>query len=454
MKITRTQRTILVAVIATNLVTSFLGSATNLSTPAIGDEFGVGATSLTWVVSAFTLTIAMLALPAGGLADATGRRKVFLAGLATFAGSAIAGAFAPAMSVLLAARVRQAAGGALIQAANVPIALSAFGPERRGWVLGWTVSAVYVGLGMGPVLGGVINQYLGWRAIFILAALCAAAVLLFATRSIPNDDMGRVKLHDVPGDLLFMGGVFCLIFGLSNVGSQVWPWVVTVVGVALLAAFAVRELHTESPLLDVRIFKSNRVFTFSSLAALLNYSATFAISYTMSLYLQVVHGMPSAAAGLVLVCQPLVQAAASPVCGRLSDRVQPALLASLGMGLSAVSLLLLGFLEVSSPVSHVITALVVAGLGFGLFSSPNNNAALSSVHPSQFGRANAIIGTMRSIGMSLGLATLTVVFGFFLGDTIVTQADPVHLTAAIQFALRLSACVCAVGVVFSAVRGK
>ena len=451
--LTPVQRTVLLTVIATNLATSFLGSSMNLSTPAIGDEFGVGATTLTWVVSAFTLTIAMLTLPAGSFADAIGRRRVFLAGLSVFVATTLLGGIAPTFAILLAARVGQACGGAMIQAANVPIAISAFPPQRRGWVLGWTVSAVYVGLGMGPVLGGAINQFLGWRFIFLIAMIASGAVLLLASRRIPDDALGKFRITDPLGVVLFMSGVFCLVFGLSNTADYTWSWAVAAGGLALLAVFCIHETRTGAPLLDMGLFKHNRVFVFSNLAALMNYSATFAISYTMSLYLQSVQGLPSAAAGLVLVCQPVVQALVSPVCGRLSDRVPPTWLASAGMALSALGLFLLSCLGTSSPLSAVMGPLVLVGLGFGLFSSPNNNAALSRVEPAQFGRANAIIGTMRSLGMSLSLAVLTVIFAAHLGDTLVTQADPQALTQTISFALRIASGVCCVGIVFSAVRG-
>ena len=453
-KMTAAQRTILAVVVATNLTTAFMGSSMNLSSPAIGDEFGVGATTLTWVVSAFTLTAAMLALPAGGMADTIGRRRVFLCGLTTFVAMTALGGLAPNLGVLLAARVGQALGGSMIQAANIPIAISAFPPQRRGMVLGWTVSAVYVGLGLGPVLGGVVNQYLGWRLVFGLTAAASLVVLAMAYRRVPVDDKGAVHIVDLPGNVLIMAGIFCLVFGMSNLSTFAWWWALVAVGMVLTAAFVVREGRAEEPVIDIGMFRHNRVFVCSSLAALMNYSATFAISYTMSLYLQNVMGLPSSAAGLVLVCQPLVQAVVSPACGRLSDTVAPSKLASLGMGLSALGLLALSFVGVDSGLAAVVVPLVVVGLGFGFFSSPNNNAALSDVKPSEFARANAVIGTMRSLGMSLSLAAITVVFAGHLGDTLVTEADTAVLAEAIRSALRMCAAVCGVGIVFSAVRGK
>lgn len=448
------QKAILTVVVLTNLITAFMASALNLSVVSIGEEFQIGATTLTWIVNSYILTLGALCLPAGSLADATGRRRVFIGGLVLFSVFCFIAVFSISLPMLLFTRVMQAVGAAMIQSSNIPILITAFPTNRRGQMLGLSVSAVYIGLSLGPVLGGFMNQTLGWRSIFILAGTCILVSLFLAIRYVPDDKSANSHATDVPGDILYVTAIFGLLFGLSNWSTYSWSHILVPIGTALLVCFVFRELHTPEPVIDVRIFRHDRAFTFSNLAALLNYSATFAISFTLSIYLQTVRGMPSSLAGLVLICQPVVMALLSPVCGRLSDRAAPYKLASFGMFLSASGLLALSFIGVDSPLWQVIVPLVIIGCGFGFFSSPNTNAVLSCVRPSDYGTANSVLATMRTLGQSTCLVIITLIFASLLGDTLVSEAAPIALVGAIRAVLLTSAVICGIGVVFSLMRRK
>jgi Na+/melibiose symporter-like transporter len=224
--------------------------------------------------------------------------------------------------------------------------------------------------------------------------------------------------------------------------------------VASLAGFVVVELRVVQPLLNINLFRKNRVFAFSNLSALINYSATFAVGFLMSYYLQFVRGLSPQQSGFVLIAQPVVMATLSPFAGRLSDRIESRSLASVGMGVVAAGLLWLSFLDRDSHLALAIAALVVLGFGFALFSSPNTNAIMSSVERRYYGVASATMGTMRLTGQMMSIGAAILIFTLFIGTAEVTAAVSDRLRPAIRTAFIIFAATCFLGIFVSMARGR
>lgn len=291
-KLNGQQRGVLATVFVATIIGSFMGSAINLSIPSISSDFQAGVTSVTWVVNVFTLFVAMSCVPLGHLGDITDRRVIFLVSTGAFALLSLGCALAPSLPVLIVLRGLQSVASGGIGAVGIPLLLSCTPPTMRGRMLGYSVTAVYLGLSLGPVIGGAMNAVLGWRSIFFLAFLLPAASLALGLRFIQHEPPTPVQVHfDVRGNVLYVLMIAALLLGLSLWGSSWWPKVLVAVGVVLLVCFVRAELRCDHPAVQVRLFAQDAGYSLSNAAALMNYGATFAISYTMSLYLQNVMGL-------------------------------------------------------------------------------------------------------------------------------------------------------------------
>lgn len=444
---------VLAVVTLSSFFVPFMSSATNVALPQIARELDLSAPVLPWVNTSFMLASALLLLPLGRLVDLKGRRRLFVRGLALF--SVVTGlvAFAPSAGWLLGLRAVQGAVGALPLAASMPLLVATFPPARRGRAIGINVAGVYTGLSLGPVIGGLLTQGLGWRSIFGLTAALMLAVPILAALRLPADRApeGRGRF-DVLGSLLYGAGLCSLMLGLGRMPSTLGAALV-VAGLAGFAAFGIWELRCPSPLLDVRLMGRNRVFLFSNLAALVNYCATAAVGFLLALWLQHVKGLEPRQAGLVLVVQPALMALLSGPAGRLSDRIAPRLLASAGMGLTMVGLVLLSTLGAATPMWVVLVALAVLGVAFALFSSPNTNAVMGSVEKRYLGIASATLGTMRGLGQMLSLAITGLLFALFIGRVQVGAANLGELLQALRVAFGVFAALCFAGIFASLARG-
>lgn len=434
----------------TSFISTFSGSALNLSIPDIGAEFNFTVASIGWIVNGFILASAAFSVPFGRLADITGRGRILIWGIAIFSLSSGAGGFATSMGFLITARVVQGLGSAMIFSTNTAVLISVFPPEKRGKVLGYSIAATYTGLTTGPVLGGLLNHHFGWRSIFFLTFIAGIIVFFIALYKLPKTVRGSNghKL-DIFGNILYISTIVSIMYGLSVLSSVSAAKYLISLGVVLFVIFIYRELKVDNPIIQVSLFRKNRSYLLSNLAALLNYGATYAVGYLMSIYLQVVKGFDSQISGLILISQPLIMALLSPYAGRLSDRISPFKLASLGMALCTLGLVSFSFISVDYPIYMIIVNLLVVGLGFAIFSSPNTNAVLACVKQEDYGVASSILATMRTLGQSSGMAALTFIIANIMGDISLSDADPAILVSAMRFSFIVFTGVCAVGVFFS-----
>ncbi len=448
------QRRILLATCLASFLPPFMSSALNLATPALSADLGASAVQVNWIVSAFLIASAACLLPFGRLGDMVGRKRMFVAGMTAYAALSAACGLAPSAGALIVLRALQGAGGAIGFASSVAILTSAFPPGRRGRVLGINSAAVYTGLSLGPVLGGVMTQHFGWRSIlFASAALAAPAALLMVLRVEGECRGAHSGRFDASGALLWTAGLAALMAGISTVGSAAAGRWLALAGLAGIVAFVLRELRAPHPVLELGLFR-NVVFALSNVAALVNYSATFAVTFLLSLHLQSVRGLSPQRAGLVLLIQPVLMALLSPLAGRLSDRVEPRLVASAGMALTSLALVAFAGLRPDGPLAAVAGGLVLIGVGFGLFSSPNTNAVMSSVPAPSYGVGAATLGTMRQVGQALSMSVVALVFAHVMGDARITRASAPLILASSRLVFSLLAAVCVAGVFASLARGR
>ncbi|MBN2428308.1 MAG: MFS transporter [Deltaproteobacteria bacterium] len=449
----RSQKAVLVVATLTAFMMPFMMSALNLALPAIQKDFGLDAMLLNWVVSAYILAAAVSLVPSGKLADIYGRKKIFILGVLFFFLASLFVVFAKAVWWLIFWRVVQGVGGGMVMSTGMAMITSVFPLHERGKAIGLNVAAVYTGLSVGPVAGGFLTATFGWRSIFLVTVPLGVLAFFLSKKMIREDwAEARGESFDLVGSLLLGAAFVCFMYGLSLMPT--WQGTVIVLfGILFLILFVRQELRTAFPVFEVRLFRDNRVFAFSGLAALINYGATSAVSFLLSLYLQYILGLGPQNAGLILLWQPVIMALLSPLAGRLSDRIEPRIIASCGMGLTALGLLQLVFLQQDTGKGFVVLALIFLGLGFALFSSPNMNAIMSSVEKRYYGVASGAVGSMRLSGNMLSMAVALVVFALFLGPDGITPQHYPSLLKAITTCFGLFALLCLVGIFFSFSRG-
>ena len=431
-----------------------MAASVNIALPSIGREFAVDAVTLSWIATSFILSAAVFLIPLGRIADIRGRKKVFIYGGAIFGAASIIAALAWSPDILIVARVIQGIGGAMLFGTVAAIISSVYPPGERGRAMGINIAITYLGLSLGPFLGGLMTQYLGWRSIFWLNAILCALLLVFTLWKLKSEwAEARGETFDLAGSIIYGAGLVAVMYGLSELPAW-YGFLSLAAGLAVLLAFVKWESSTESPVLDITLFRNNQVFAFSNLAAFINYSATFAVGFLLSLYLQYIRGLSPGNAGVVLVAMPVVQAVFSPLTGRLSDRIEPRLLASSGMALTAVGLLLLVFIGADTALWYIIGCLVLLGAGFALFSSPNINAVMSSVDKKSLGVASATLATMRLTGQMFSLGIAMLLISLFMGRVQVTPEVYPQYIRSLQTALAIFTALCIGGIFASMARGK
>lgn len=426
------QRAALAVGLITSFIAPFMSSSLNLCVNAISSEFQSGATTVTWVVSAYALATAVFSIPLGRLADVKGRRVLLAVGTIGFTITSILSATAFNIYYLIGLRVAMAIFSDAIVASNVTLMLLAFPPERRGWVLGLVGAVVGLGLSAGPVAGGFINSVLNWRYVFVFGAIVGAVTAYLSVFKIDRDAPKETLPFDRTGTVLFMVSLSTLMLGLAEWTSYVWAPFCALVGLALVVAFVVYEMRVEHPVMQVRFFVTHKLYGRANIAALLKMAAYYAVSYTMAIYLVVVQGLDSAIAGLVLLFQPVLQAIMSPIAGNLSDRMRATNVTSAGVAIITCGLFGLSFVDRAMPLWAIIVCLAVIGFGNAFFVAPNNSVIISSVEPKHYSEANATITAMRGIGQSLSIVIVSLILGATVGNTVLAEIGAADLAYAIH----------------------
>ncbi|MEE9912095.1 MAG: MFS transporter [Deltaproteobacteria bacterium] len=445
---------VFLATTVSSFTTPFMGSSVNVALPMIARDFSMNALGLSWVASSFLLAAAIMLVPMGRLADIYGRKKFFLGGSLIFALSSLVCIWSKTETFFIAMRVVQGIGGAMIFSTGTAMLISAYPVNKRGKMLGINIAAVYIGLTIGPFIGGLITQHLGWKTLFMVnAALGAIAALLAVVMAKEKQPAAGGEAFDLAGSFLYAVALFALMYGFSQL-PNVKGVVLIVIGVLCFIFFIRQQLHKPFPLLNIHLFLDNRVFAMSNLAALINYSATFAVTFLLSLYLQHIKLLTPSQTGFVLVIEPLLQAVFSPAAGRMSDRYEPRIISSIGMTLTVIGLLGLIFIAADTPLYYIVFCLSLLGVGFALFSSPNVNAVMSSVDHRFYGIASAMQATMRLVGQSLSMGIAMLVFAWVIGDQIIAGETGALLIVSSKLIFAILAAICILGVFASLARGR
>ncbi len=448
------RRAALMVAVTGSFATPFMASSVNVALPAIENHFGIDAVLLSWIATAYILASGVTLLPMGRLADIFGRKKILGLGFWMFAAGSLLCAVSGSAKMLIVFRVVQGIGSGMIFGTGMAILTSVYPPMERGRVLGIAVSAVYIGLTCGPFVGGMITQHLGWRALFLLNCVLGTMPLPLIYLKLKGEwaDAAGEKF-DLPGSVVYSVALVAVIYGFSRLPEPM-GWLLLGVGLICFGLFVFRQIRIQDPLFDISLFMGNRGFAMSNLAALIHYSATFALTFILSLYLQYIKGLPPQSAGLVLMAQPIVMAVFSPLAGRWSDRIEPRIIASSGMFVSCAGLVLMASIGADTSLAYIIGYLFILGFGFAMFSSPNMNAILSFVERKHLGLASGAAATMRVLGQMFSMGIVTLIMSIMVGRQHIDASMFPNLLTSLRLTLLVFSGLCALGILASLVRGN
>ncbi len=438
---------ILMIIMIVSFINPFTSSSLNLALPDIGHMYNVTESQLSWIIETFLMTSTICIMPLGALADRIGKRHVFLLGSTIFMLSSYAVYFISSITGLFLLRIVQGIGSASIFATSLAILSLVYPVKSRGKAMGLTIAAVYSGLSFGPFIGGILNYYWGWKSIFYcIAVFDTAAVLLTKLWMKELPISSQQHLFDGLGAVLYAVSLSIIMFSLSEFRSFPYACCTLPFGIFFFILFLRHERHQKTPIIPIHLFTQYRVFSCSTLAAMLNYGATFAIAFLLSFYLQRILGFTSRDAGMILLIQPVLMAIFSPFTGSLSDHIPGGWLASAGMACIAAALAIFSFCIEEASLFIIILCLILIGLGFSLFTAPNNNMIMTSVPREYYGMASSIVGTVRLIGQVLSISIVTLILS--------RTGEQTTLLQAIQSAFIVFTILCLIGIVPSLIRNK
>ena len=455
---------ILTSVSLGSLMATLDGSIVNIALPAMQSDFRIDLTTVEWVVVAYLLVVGSLLLPFGRLGEVLTFKRVYLVGFAIFTVASVCCGASPSVAALVAFRLIQGVGAAMIMAMGPAIVARTFPASERGRALGLNGVSVSIGLSLGPALGGILTQAATWRAIFLINVPIGLFAILWAYRVLPDEAPGKGQSFDVRGAAFSGGAVLALLLALSE--GQQWGWTSPAIG-ALIVAFVILgaefvavERAAIQPMIDLALFRI-RPFTAGLASVVVAFAGLFTATFLLPFLLQQGRGFSPIEAGLLLTPVPITMALVAPFSGAASDRFGPRVLASAGMAIMVLGLLSLTQLPLDFALPDLIWRLVLLGVGQGLFMSPNSSAVLGAVPRPRVGTASGTLAQMRVNGQALGIA---------LSGAIVATRLPVHLAdlggvptvalrnealvGAIHDAFAVAALICCVGIVASLVRGS
>ncbi len=437
---------LLVATLAA-FVTPFMGSAVNIAIPAISSEFAATAIMISWIPTAYLLASAMFSIPLGRIADIYGLKRIFVYGIILFTLASLGAALTPLVELLITARMFQGIGASMIFVTGLALITHAFPATERGKAIGINITVVYIGLVLGPVLGGLIIQYLGWRSLFFLMLPLGVLMFLLTVwkmRGVEWADCNEEKF-DVTGSVIYSLSLLLVLTGFSQI-SELMGQIMVIGGILFLILFIYLQLKVEHPVLEIRLFLENRTFAFSNLATLISFIGTFAVVYLLSLYLQYIRGLNPQDTGLVLATSTVCMALVSPIAGRLSDKYNPRILASIGMVFTTLGLFIFTFLDNHTPFSLIILGMVIMGFGSGIFASPNTNAIMGSVKKKFFGVASATVSTMRLVGQTLSMGMVLFIFSIYIGAVQIAPSNYPMLLTSVQVTFIIATIFCFIAI--------
>ncbi len=437
---TKSKNIIILASIAAFIV-AFISTAPTVALPQIATEFNLTNLEQNWLMNIFLFVVAIFTVPFGKISGKIGIKKSFIIGTLIFLIGCFLTVFAVNNSTFLIYRGLQGLGAAFIYDTMTTILVLAVEEEKRGSALGILISCVFIGLALAPVLGGIFTYNVGWRGIFYFAIpFCLVVLWMLFTKVHEEWKPYAEETLDKLGSILYAVGILLTIYGFNIINSTNGV-LTTILGIIFLIGFTLCELKVKTPIFNMRLF-SNKVFTCANVSSFISYIATFIVTYLLSYHFQYVLGFDAQTAGLLLVVNPLVMAIVAPISGKISDEKIPQKVASLGMGIVAIGMIILIFVNQTTPIWVIIFAMILEGAGLGIFSSPNTNVIMSSVPERDTPFASVSLTFMRVVGQSISLVMLTIVFTFIMGDVIISSGNLIGLTESAQITFTISAILC------------
>jgi EmrB/QacA subfamily drug resistance transporter len=417
----------------------------NVALPSIQRDLDIGISELEWVVNGYALTFAVLMLTGGKLADMLGRRRIFIAGLAIFTFSSLACGLAGDAHTLIAARVVQGVGAAMMNPATLSIITATFPPRQRGAAIGIWAGVSALALAIGPLVGGVITEQIAWSWIFFINVPVGVLGIVVARLVISESkDTSHEQRLDLPGLLASAIGLFALTYGLIEANNYGWTStrILTLFGIAAvaLAVFVVLELHQRIPMLDVTLFR-NPTFAGANATMMLVALAMFGVFFFISIYMQNILGYSATKAGATFLPMTVLIILIAPLAGRLSDRIGSRWLMGAGMTLVGFSLLLFAQLDASSNFWNILPGLVVGGVGMALAMTPTTAAAMGSVAVDKAGVGSAVLNSMRQVGGSLGIAIMGAIVSSYVDSPPASPNGRVEFVHGLQRSLEVAAAI-------------
>lgn len=442
----------------------------SVTLPTISHDLGMDYSASVWVPTSYLVVTAALLLTMGRLSDMRGRKQIYLAGFVVFAIGSLLCSLAQDGGQLIASRALQGVGAAALMATATALITDVFPPHERGKALGINAMSVYIGLSLGPPLGALLTEALGWRSIFWVNIPIAVIVIVLAHVKIIQPVLPKNEIRfDFAGAFSFgialIAFLVALTFGESNGWLSSFILGLLFIAVLLFISFIVIEKRRgRSAMFQLDLITRNRLFASSNLSALLNYTSFFGVSFIISFYLQRILHMDLYTTGIILLSMPLVMSLLSPLSGLMSDRIGSRSLASIGMFVMAAGLFLMSTLSLESSSLEVTAWLVVLGLGMGLFATPNTSAIMGCVERERLGVASGTLSTMRTVGQSMSLAIMgaliatasstELVSALFMGAPLPHGAVDADFVRGMALAFQASALIAVMGGVTSLARGK
>lgn len=438
----RSDYVILLASMAAFIV-AFISTAPTVALPEIAREFGLTNVEQNWVMNLFLFTVAVLTVPFGKISGKIGIKASFIIGMALFLIGTILTAFSFDVTSLFIFRAFQGVGAAFAYDVMTTIIVLDVEEKRRGTALGILISCVFIGLALAPVLGGILTYNLGWRGIFYFPIpFCLIVIWLLYSKVKREWKPYKDENLDKIGCILYGFGILLTIYGFTII-TKPFGALFTLIGILLLIGFVICELKVKTPVFNIRLFK-DKVFLSANTASFISYVATFIVNYLLNYHFQYILGFDAQLTGLILIANPLTMAIIAPISGKLSDRINPQKIAALGMGIVTLGLVILIFLDKSTPIWVIVLAMIFEGVGFGLFTSPNTNIIMSSVPPEESPFASVAVTFMRVVGQSSSLAMLTIIFTLIMGDVVISASNFKNLIVSSQTTFIVSTVLCVI----------
>ena len=445
-------------------------SILNIAIPSISKDLKASFQIIQWIPIIYLLMMAITLISFGRLADLKGRKKFFLMGIILFTFSSFLSMLATSGEMLIFFRAIQGIGSSFIAANAASMITEAFPHEETGKALGINVATIYLGLVIGPVLGGLLLEFFTWRSIFAINLPIGIILTIIGIKKLQKSTSHmKNESFDFLGALIFGITLASFLLGLTLANDLGWFSIYIIMiflsSIISFIIFIIIEKNHESPMLNISFFRRNRVFAAANLAALVNYMATSGVIFLLSIYIQIILKISPAITALLLLPTSLTMALCSPLSGRISDKIGTRILCTLGMIIMAIGFFSLVLIIMYLPIIYILFSQFIIGIGIGFFSSPNQSAIMKSVEKKDVGIAAGTLSTMRVVGQSISVALLSAILASFISYSVlnpilsndiksISLAIKIQFELGMHFAFIFSACICIFGAIISLIRGK